>query len=77
VELTLPVYFEKKLELISNKKSKNIKVFFRYQRVKKNFEDLIIPALIKYKFIQSKDDIGDISQSGGCVDKLKLNEIIN
>jgi hypothetical protein len=77
VELTLPIYFEKKLELISNKKSKNIKVFFRYQRVKKNFEDLIIPALIKYKFIQSKDDIGDISQSGGCVDKLKLNEIIN
>jgi hypothetical protein len=77
VSLTLSEYFEKKLELISDKTSNEIKVFFRYQRVKKNFEDLIIPALIKHELIQSKSDIGDISQAGGGIDKLKLKKIIN
>jgi hypothetical protein len=77
VSLTLSEYFEKKLELISDKTSNEIKVFFRYQRVKVNFEDLIFPALLKHELIQSKNDIGDISQAGGGIDKLKLKTIIN
>lgn len=77
IKLTLPEYFEKLLELISNKKSSEIKVFFRYQRLKENFEDLIIPILIEHEFIQSKNDIGNVSQKGGCINKLKLSNILN
>lgn len=76
VKLTLPDYFKKKIELIRAKKSKNIKVFFRYKRIKDNFEDLIIPTLIKHEFIKSKEDIGDVSKKGGCIDKLKLSSIL-
>mgnify|MGYP001767277953 CR=1 FL=1 len=77
VTLTLSEYFDKKLELISTKASDKIKVFFRYRRVKENFEDLMIPALLKHKLIQSQNEIIDISQSGGGVDKMKLERILN
>lgn len=76
VSLTLPTYFEKKIKLISEKKSPNIKIFFRYARVKKTFEDLISEVLIENEIIKLKDDIGDISQQGGGIDKIKLSQIM-
>ncbi len=77
IQLTLHDYFEKKLELISNKKSNGIKIFFRYQRVKENFEDLIIPALLKHEIIQSKYEMGEVSKAGGGIDRLKLSKRLN
>lgn len=76
VTLTLPFYFEQKIKAISEKKSNNIKTFFRYARVKNNFRDLISNVLIKYEIISSQNEIGDISQNGGGIDKTKLKQII-
>lgn len=77
VSLTIPTFFEKKIKAIAEKKSDNIKTFFRYARVKNNFEDLISKVLIDNKIIEIQNDIGDISQNGGGIDKTKLDKIIN
>lgn len=77
VSWTIPTYFERKLELVATKKSSNIKIFFRYARVKNNFQDLIAKVLRDHKFIKNKNEIGDISQKGGGIDKKKLGKIIN
>lgn len=76
VSLTIPTYFEKKVKAIGYKKSKDIKTFFRYARVKSNFQDLISKVLIDNKFIKNQNEIGDISQNGGGIDKSKLGQII-
>lgn len=77
VSLTIPTFFEKKIKLITQKKSAQIKVFFRYSRVKNAFQDLISDVLIKNKLIKKLEDIGDISQTGGGIDRIKLKKIIN
>ena len=76
VSLTIPTFFEKKIKAIAEKKSANIKAFFRYARVKNNFEDLISKVLIDNKIIKTQNDIADISQNGGGIDKTKLEQII-
>lgn len=77
VRLTMPTFFERKLNLIGQKKTSDIKVFFRYARVKNAFQDLISDALIENGLIKKREEIGDISQTGGGIDKLKLRNIIN
>lgn len=76
VTRTLPFYFEQKIKAINEKKSRSVKTFFRYARVKNNFLDLISNVLIKYAIIGSQNEIGDISQKGGGIDKIKLKQII-
>lgn len=76
VERTIPIFFEKKIKAIQPKKSNDIKVFFRYARVQRNFQDLISKVLIDNDFIQSKKDIMEISKQGGGIDKLKFKNII-
>lgn len=76
VSLTIPTFFEEKIKLIREKKSTNIKAFFRYARVKKGFEDIVSDVLIDYGIIKTKNDIGEISQKGGGIDKVKLKKII-
>jgi len=76
VSLTIPTYFERKITAIGNKKSKNIKVFFRYGRVKENFQDLIAKVLVSNKYIKTSNEIEDISKNGGGIDKTKLGKII-
>lgn len=76
VSLTIPSYFEEKIKAIGAKKSIDIKTFFRYSRVKTNFQDLISKVLIDNKFIETQNDIEDISQNGGGIDKVKLGKII-
>jgi hypothetical protein len=76
VSLTIPTFFEKKIQAIAQKKSTNIKTFFRYARVKNNFEDLISKVLIDNKIIKTQNEIDDISQNGGGIDKTKLEQII-
>ena len=77
VRLTIPEFFELKIRAIAEKKSENIKIFFRYARVKNNFEDIISRVLVDNKIIKTQNDIGDISQKGGGIDKTKLKEIMN
>lgn len=77
VSLTLPYFFEEKIKAISIKKSDNCKVFFRYTRVKNTFEDLIIKTLVDHKMVRTKDEISDISQNGGGINRAKLGEILN
>lgn len=76
VKLTLPFFFEKKIKAVAEKKSKNIKAFFRYSRVKNNFEDIISKVLIENNIIKTQSEIGDISQNGGGIDRAKLEQII-
>jgi hypothetical protein len=76
VRLTIPYFFEQKIKAINSKRSKNIKCFFRYARVKNNFQDLISNVLIKHNFINSKNEICDISQNGGGINKSKFEQII-
>jgi len=76
VSSTIPTFFEKHIKLVAEKKSANIKTFFRYARVKDNFEDLISKVLIDHSIIKIKDEISEISQKGGGIDKTKLAKII-
>ncbi len=76
VSLTIPTFFERKIKAIATKKSTNIKTFFRYARVKNNFEDLISKVLIDNNIIKMQNEIGDISQNGGGIDKAKFEKII-
>lgn len=77
VEATLEFYFIKKIEIIKPKLSADTKVFFRYKRVKQNFENIIGKTFIENKIINSIEQIGDISQVGGGINKSKLKEIIS
>lgn len=77
VEATLPYYFNKKIEIIKPKLSADTEVFFRYKRVKQNFENIIGKTFLENKIINSLDQIGDISQTGGGINKSKLKEIIS
>lgn len=77
VRLTIPTFFEKTIKAVAEKKSANIETFFRYARVKSNFEDIVSKVLIDSGIIKTKNDIGYISQQGGGIDKEKLKQIIN
>lgn len=77
VRKTLPTFFDRKINLIAKKKSSDIKVFFRYARVKDTFQDLICDTLIQNGLIEKHEDIGEISQTGGGIDRIKLKMIIN
>lgn len=77
VSRTIPTFFEKKMNLVSQKQSSNIKVFFRYTRVKNAFQDLISDILSENGLIKNQEDIGNISQQGGGIDRMKLKRIIN
>ena len=77
VQQTIPTFFSKKIKLIEQKKSSDIKVFYRYTRVKDAFQEIISDYLIKVGFIKNKNEIGKVSQSGGGIDRMKLNKIIN
>jgi len=72
VRNTFPFYFEQKLRAVSKKKSDFIKVFFRYARVKKRFLPLISEALIDCRFIKSANEILEISQRGGNMNRMKF-----
>jgi len=74
---TLPTFFECKIKAITPKASKNIKVFFRYPRVQKAFQGVIVDTLINYKIINSPDEISEIMQPGGGIDRGKLKKIID
>ena len=76
VTKTIPSFFEQKIKLIKEKKAKDIKVFFRYARVKNTFEDLVETVLFENNLITNKNDVGDISQNGGGIDRLRLKQII-
>lgn len=76
VNLTIPTFFEKKIKLVADKKSANIKTFFRYARVKNSFESIVSRVLIDNKIIKTQNDIGDISKKGGGIDKTRLKQII-
>lgn len=76
VEITVPTFFELKIKEIADKKSPDIMAFLCYSRVKSNFGDNISKVLIDYKIVNSQNDIGDISQQGGGINKAKLKEIL-
>ncbi len=76
VSMTLPYFFKEKIKEISNKKSENCKVFFRYTRVKNIFEDLIIKTLVDHKMVTTIDELSDISQKGGGINKAMLGKIL-
>lgn len=76
VSQTISTYFEEKVKIIGAKKSANIKTFFRYARVKYTFQDIISLVLIDNGFIKTQNDILDISQNGGGIDKTRFGQII-
>ena len=67
---------KQKLKAVSNKKSDSIKAFFRYARVKKRFLPLISEALIDCRFIKSANEILEISQRGGNMNRVKFRRIV-
>ncbi|MBC8456267.1 hypothetical protein H8D59_03365 [bacterium] len=74
---TIPSFFEQKIKLIKEKKSNDLKIFFRYARVKNTFQDLIETVLIENDFIKNRSELGDVSQNGGGIDKIRIKQIIN
>ena len=77
IEHTISIFFEKKLELFATKKCLNIKVFFRYDRVKKIFQGRISEILANNQIVHLGYEIPKISKRGGVIDKSKFHEIIN
>ena len=77
VMLTIPTYFEWKIRALAGLKAENLTTFFRYARVKYSFGDIISKVLIDYNIIKTTNDIGDISYTGGGIDKAKLKVILN
>ena len=69
---TLPTFLELKIKAVTPKASDNIKVFFRYVRVKKRFQDIIADTLTLYNLVRSINDISEISQQGGGINRIKL-----
>ena len=76
IEKTIPIFLEEKIKAIKIKKVDNIKVFFRYSRVQRIFQNSISKVLIDNLFIKSENDIMEISKRGGGIDKLKFKNII-
>ncbi|MEX2477774.1 MAG: hypothetical protein WD357_05025 [Gracilimonas sp.] len=74
VGLTIPTFFERKIKLIGQKKSSKVKAFFRYARVENAFSNLISNVLIENGIIAKQEDIGNISQAGGGIDRVKLSK---
>ena len=76
VRSTIPTFFDLKIQEIAKKKSKDgVKVFFRYERVRKNFSEIVSQVLIKNQILKSSDTIGEISQIGGGIDKNKFEKL--
>ena len=74
---TFPIYFSERLELMKTKTSNSVKYFYRYSRVRKAFNELISKIILENKLVRSQNEIFDISQDGGGINKIVLNEIIN
>ena len=74
---TLPMFFEEKIKAFAPRRSDDIKVFFRYARVKDTFCDIVADCLIYYDVIKLSDEILEISQQGGGIDRIKFKKIIN
>lgn len=77
IQDTIPIFFEEKIKAVKLKKADEIKVFFRYARVKIRFQDLISSVFIKHNFIDFESEISEISKQGGGVDRVKFDKIIN
>lgn len=69
---TLPTFFDCKIKELAPKASSDIRVFFRYARVKTTFRDIIAASLIGCNLIASSDDLPEISNLAGGIDRLKL-----
>lgn len=76
LENTIPIFFSKKIELINQKRNDDICVFYRYARVRNFLTNMIAEKIIDQKLIDSKDNLFDISQKGGGIDKEKLKRLI-
>lgn len=72
LEQTLPTFFEPKIRAVSLKKTDNIKVFYRYSRVRKWFDDLISNVLIRCQLIRYHNRMFDISKKGGSINRNKI-----
>ena len=76
VKDTVPTFFEEKVKTVVQKRSDIIKVFFRYARVKDTFQNIVANTLIDYGLINSENDILEIAQRGGGIDRKKIADII-
>ena len=70
------MFFDIKIQAISLKKSRNIKIFYRYRRVMIQFNDLIYNSFVKYDFAINENELSDISKRGGGIDGFKFRQII-
>ena len=77
IQETLPTFFDCKIEKIAPKASCDIRVFFRYARVENTFRDIIADSLIKYNLLASANDLPEISNPAGGIDRNKIKTIIN
>lgn len=69
---TLPIFFDCKIKELVPKASTDIKIFFRYARIKNTFRDIIVNTIINQHIIKSSSTIFDISQKGGGHNRAKL-----
>lgn len=76
VSATIPTFFAKYIKKVRRKKSTTIKVFFRYGIERSVFQNIISKVLIDENIIRDKSEIGEISQRGGGIDKLKFSQIV-
>lgn len=76
VEQTLPTFFEPKILAVSLKKTDDIKIFFRYSRVRNRCDDLISNLLFRCQLIRNPHNTSIISKRGGGINKMILNKLI-
>lgn len=73
---TLPTFFDCKIKELAPKASSNIKVFFRYARVKNTLGNIVTDTLVRHNIINSSSEITDITQKGGNIKRIRLINFI-
>lgn len=69
---TLPTFFDCKIKELAPKASTNIRVFFRYARVKNTLGNIITDTLVSHNIINSSSKVTNITQKGGNIKRIRL-----
>ena len=77
IQETLPTFFDCKIKELVPKASSDIRVFFRYARVKNMFQNIVVDTLIASNIITSQNPILEISNPAGGINRSKFKKIID
>lgn len=75
IQETLPTFFDCKIKELVPKASSDIRVFFRYARVKNMFQNIVVDTLIASNIITSQNPILEISNPAEVLTEVNLRRL--